>query len=86
MTVLKLTAGIKIGSVIILTDLQANCCEQNAGVAPNQPAVRLQFVGEPESKSPDASQYAAIYQALDPTSLDWALFILSWQLLLPSSL
>lgn len=57
-----------MGSVIILADLQANSCEQNAEVAPNQPAVRLQSVGKPESKSPDASQYAAIYQALDPTS------------------
>lgn len=43
--------------------------------AEDNSAVRLQCV-EPESSAQEASQYEAIYQALDPKSLDWAGFSL----------
>ncbi|XP_045902231.1 uncharacterized protein LOC123969151 [Micropterus dolomieu] len=51
----------------------ADYCEESADVASTQAAVRLQSF-EPDagqgSSAQDASQYAAIYQALDPKSLD----------------
>lgn len=50
--------------------LQADCCQQNADVASTRAAVRMQSVDEPESSAQDPSQYAVIYQALAPTTLD----------------
>lgn len=66
--------------MMILLYLQADYCEESADVASTQAAVRLQSF-EPDagqgSSAQDASQYAAIYQALDPKSLDWAVYSLS---------
>lgn len=61
---------LKLGLVMIIIYLQADCCQQNADVASTRAAVRMQSVDEPESSAQDASQYAVIYQALDPTTLD----------------
>lgn len=57
----------------ILIHLQSGYCEENADVASFQAAVRLKSLepdADPESSAHDPSQYAAIYQALDPQSLD----------------
>lgn len=64
--------------------LQSDYCEENTDGASTHSAVRLQALeagADPESSIPDASQYAAVYQALDPKTMDWAGCIpLSWQL------
>ncbi|KAM7008966.1 uncharacterized protein LKV04_001021 [Tautogolabrus adspersus] len=48
---------------------EADYFEENASVTSTHGAVRLQSL-DPESGAQDASHYAAIYKALDPTSLD----------------
>ncbi|GAA6220157.1 uncharacterized protein LOC108885470 isoform X1 [Lates japonicus] len=49
----------------------ADYCEENADGASTQDTVRLQSLEpDPESSTQDASQYAAVYQALDPKTLD----------------
>lgn len=80
---------MKWGLVMILIGLQADCCEENAGVASTQTAVKLQSLAPdegPESSAQDDSMYASTYQALDPKCLDWTGFILflSWLRLLES--
>ena len=52
--------------------LQSDYCEENTDGASTHYAVRLQALeagADPES-IPDASQYAAVYQALDPKTVD----------------
>ncbi|XP_040892921.1 CMRF35-like molecule 6 [Toxotes jaculatrix] len=50
---------------------EADYCEENQDGASTQDRVRLQSLEpDPETSAEDASQYAAIYQALDPQSLD----------------
>ncbi|XP_023276386.1 CMRF35-like molecule 3 isoform X2 [Seriola lalandi dorsalis] len=50
---------------------EADFCEGNADGSSTQLTVRLQSLEpDPESVAQDASQYAAIYQALDPKALD----------------
>lgn len=59
---------MKVVLMMILIYSQGNYAEESA-------AVRLQSFerdGDPEASAQDASQYAAVYQALDPKSLDWA--------------
>lgn len=67
---------------MLLIYLQADYCEENTDASSTPAAVRLQSLepaADPESSPPSStSQYAAIYQALDPKSLDWAGFILFW--------
>ncbi|XP_068582964.1 CMRF35-like molecule 8 [Cebidichthys violaceus] len=46
-------------------------CEENADVASTQAAVRLQSLdADPESSIHNSSQYASVYQALNPKTLD----------------
>ncbi|XP_075946547.1 uncharacterized protein LOC142948411 [Anarhichas minor] len=46
-------------------------CEENADVASTQAAVRLQSLdADPESGIHNSSQYASVYQALNPKTLD----------------
>ena len=55
-----------------LVYLQCHYCEETADVA-SQTAVSLQPLepyADPESSMHDASQYAAVYQALDPKTLE----------------
>ncbi|XP_034752388.1 CMRF35-like molecule 9 [Etheostoma cragini] len=52
---------------------ESDYCEEHAEVAPAPAAVRLRSVEpgtDPESSVQDASQFAAVYQALDSKSLD----------------
>lgn len=50
---------------------QADYCEENADGASTQHSVRLQpLEPDPESSAQDAAHYAAVYQALDPKTLD----------------
>lgn len=59
--------------MMILIYLQSNYCEETADVA-SQTAVSLQSLepdANPESSIHNASQYAAVYQALDPKTLEW---------------
>lgn len=71
------TAQIKFILMMTLVYSQADYCEENADDACTQDMVKLQSLQpDPESSAQDGSQYAAIYQALDPKTLDWAGFIL----------
>ncbi|XP_034453790.1 uncharacterized protein LOC117769172 isoform X2 [Hippoglossus hippoglossus] len=50
---------------------EADYCEENADGASTQGMVKLQSLQpDPESGAQDASQYAAVYQALDPKAAD----------------
>ncbi|XP_069386437.1 uncharacterized protein [Paralichthys olivaceus] len=50
---------------------EADYCEENADGACTQGMVKLQSLQpDPESSAQDASQYAAVYQALDPQTAD----------------
>ncbi|XP_035037280.2 CMRF35-like molecule 5 [Hippoglossus stenolepis] len=50
---------------------EADYCEENADGASTQGMVKLQSLQpDPESGALDASQYAAVYQALDPKAAD----------------
>lgn len=58
--------------MLILIYSKTDNCEESKDVVFTQTAVRLQSLepdAEPESSAQDASQYAAIYQALDPKTL-----------------
>ncbi|KAK1886686.1 CMRF35-like molecule 5 [Dissostichus eleginoides] len=56
-----------------LNKSESDYCEENTDGASTHSAVRLQALeagADPESSIPDASQYAAVYQALDPKTVD----------------
>ncbi|KAK5899729.1 hypothetical protein CesoFtcFv8_009175 [Champsocephalus esox] len=56
-----------------LNKSESDYCEENTDGASTHSAVRLQALeagADPESSIPDASQYAAVYQALDPKTMD----------------
>ncbi|XP_034095239.1 hepatitis A virus cellular receptor 1 homolog isoform X2 [Gymnodraco acuticeps] len=56
-----------------LNKSESDYCEENTDGASPHSAVRLQALeagADPESSIPDASQYAAVYQALDPKTMD----------------
>ncbi|KAL3067214.1 hypothetical protein OYC64_017029 [Pagothenia borchgrevinki] len=56
-----------------LNKSESDYCEENTDGASTHYAVRLQALeagADPESSIPDASQYAAVYQALDPKTVD----------------
>ena len=58
--------------MVISISSQADYCEGNADGAFTQGSVKLQSLQpDPESGAQDASQYAAVYQALDPKTADW---------------
>ncbi|XP_063740808.1 hepatitis A virus cellular receptor 1 homolog isoform X2 [Eleginops maclovinus] len=56
-----------------LNKSESDYCEENTDGASTHAAVRLQTLdagSDPESSIPDPSQYAAVYQSLDPKTLD----------------